>query len=284
MPTVAALLVDARQRLRQAHFQPSTREAALLLGRLLDWSEAQVLARDDREVPATVAERFEALVQRRLQGEPVAYLLGEREFYGRDFFVDARVLIPRPETEHLVESALERCHDLPEAPHILDVGAGSGCVAVTLASELPRARVTTTDISPAALAVTTANARRHGVLDRVQRIATDVAAGVDVHGVDMVVSNPPYIDPAATPELSLEVTTFEPPSALFASTCGTRVIRDLLALSRRLRAGTSILFEIGHDQADLVHKLADQSGVEVQDILADYAGVRRIVIARGQVW
>lgn len=227
-----------------------------------------------------MAERFEALLLRRLRGEPMAYLLGEREFYGRDFFVDARVLIPRPETEHLVESALELRSELPETPHILDVGAGSGCVAVTLAAELQRARVTTTDVSLAALAVTTINARRHGVLDRVRRIATDIAAGVDLQTVDMLMSNPPYIDPAVAPGLSLEVTAFEPASALFAADSGTRVLRDLLALSNRLRTGTPILFEIGHDQADQVYELADQGGAKIEGIVADYAGIRRIVIAR----
>ena len=154
--TVQGLLVEARRRLAAAPFAPPAREAGLLLAHALGVSEAQVLARHDEDVPAAAADRFLALLERRLAGEPFAYLTGEREFYGRGFRVDRRVLIPRPETEHLVEAALAL--PLPPGPRILDLGTGSGCLAVTLAAELPAATVVATDLSLAALAVARANA------------------------------------------------------------------------------------------------------------------------------
>ncbi len=151
MPTFDLLVAAARARLKTAPFEPSPREALLLVGRVLGLSEAQVLARGGEAVPEAAAREIEALLVRRLAGEPVAYLFGEREFFGRSFAVDPRVLIPRPETEHLVEIALAL--PLPARPRILDLGTGSGAIAVTLALELPAARVVATDRSPAALAV-----------------------------------------------------------------------------------------------------------------------------------
>ncbi|MGH9464259.1 MAG: peptide chain release factor N(5)-glutamine methyltransferase, partial [Thermoanaerobaculia bacterium] len=134
--TVAVLLAGARRELSRAGIEP--REARLLLGHVLGWSEARVLARGEAEVAEASAEVFRAWVARRAAGEPFAYLTGEREFYGRVFRVDSRVLIPRPETEHLVDAALAL--ELPGAPRFLDVGTGSGCLAITLVLERPRAR------------------------------------------------------------------------------------------------------------------------------------------------
>src|SRR5262249_44965248 len=144
------LLREGRRRLAAGAFA-APREAALLLGAVLGLTEAQAMARDDQAVPPAAAARFEALLERRPAGEPVAYRLGSREFYGRRFAVDPRVLIPRPETEHVVEAALALA--LPPAPRILDVGTGSGCLAVTLALELPGAFAAAGDLSPGALAV-----------------------------------------------------------------------------------------------------------------------------------
>ncbi len=210
--TVGQLLAAARRLLAATPFGAPPREASLLLGRVLGLSEAQLLARDREPMAADAAARFEALLARRLAGEPVAYLTGEKEFWGRPFRVDRRVLIPRPETEHVVEAAL--AERLPERPRLLDVGTGSGCLAVTLALELPGARVAATDLSPAALALAAANARALGAGARVSFLAADLAAGLDLGAFDLVVSNPPYIDPAELPELSPEVCAFEPRLAL----------------------------------------------------------------------
>lgn len=279
-PTLDQLLAEARPRLAATSFGAPTREAVLLLGRVLGLSEAQILAHGEREVPDEAAARFRGLLERRLAGEPTAYLFGEREFYGRAFRVDPRVLIPRPETEHLVEAALAA--PLPERPWILDVGAGSGILAVTLALEIPGARAVATDVSPGALAVTSANARRLGVRDRVFPVGADLARGLDLARFDLVVSNPPYIDPGDAPALSPEVYNFEPHVALFGPGSGDSLYARLFAdVSERpdgLRSGVPLLVEIGYGQLDAVGRHAEASGLRVAGIRHDYAGIPRIVI------
>lgn len=274
MATVDELVDAARRRLARAPFHPPGREALLLLARVLGWSEAQVIARGDREVPAEAEERFRSFLERRLTGEPVAYLLGEREFYGRRFRVDPRVLVPRPETEHLVEAALEL--ELPERPRILDVGTGSGCLAVTLALELPGARVVATDLSPGALAVAAGNARRLGA--RVGFLATDLAAGLDLSRLDLVVSNPPYVSRADAWTLSPEVRDFEPELALFAGGDGEAVVARLLELGRNLHPRASMVIEIGAGQLDAVLRRAATSPMSVREVRNDYAGIPRVVM------
>src|SRR3954471_4523721 len=201
MPTVGQLLAEAPALPAVTQCGSTTREARLLLGHVLGLSEARVIARQETEVPPETERRFRDLLARRLTGEPVAYLIGEREFWGRPFAVDSRVLIPRPETEHVVEVALQE--RLPERPWVLDVGTGSGILAVTLALEIPGARTVATDLSPGALAVAAQNARRLGATVRLVR--TDLTAGLDLARFDLVVSNPPYIDPEDAPSLSPEV-------------------------------------------------------------------------------
>jgi len=274
MPTIRDLLADARARLAAAPFEPQPREAALLLGRVLGLSEAQTLARDDREVEPPAAERFRELLVRRLGGEPVAYLFGEREFYGRTFHVDRRVLIPRPETEHVVEEALAT---LPTAPWILDVGTGSGCLAVTLALEIPGARVVATDVSPGALAVAAGNARRLGAGGRVHPVGTDLARGLDLSRFDLVVSNPPYIDPADAPSLSAEVLSFEPHLALFAPGEGDSILSRLFAELRGLRSRVRLIVEIGDGQLAVARQRAEAEGWLFVDARADYAGIPRVL-------
>lgn len=277
MSTIAQLLADARPRLAATPFGAPGREAALLLGRVLDLSEAQILAHGDREVSPEQADRFRSLLERRLTGEPVAYLFAEREFYGRPFHVDPRVLIPRPETEHLVETAL--AVPLPERPWILDVGTGSGILPVTLALEIPGARVVGTDVSPGALAVAAGNARRHGVRNRVFPVGADLALGLDLARFDLVVSNPPYIDPAEAPELSPEVCNFEPPVALFAPGRGDSVYERLFALAGTgLRPGVRLVVEIGFGQLAAIRSHAGASGLHIVRTRQDYAGIDRVVV------
>jgi release factor glutamine methyltransferase len=273
--TVHELLRAARGRLREAPFHPPTREAGLLLGHALGLDEAQVLARDDQRVPAPVERRFEELLARRLRGEPVAYLVGEREFWGRRFRVDTRVLIPRPETEHLIEIALGLA--LPPHPRILDVGTGSGCLAVTLALELSGARLAAVDVSPAALAVAAANARRHGA--GVAFSAGDLTSALRLERFDLVISNPPYIDPRDEGELSPEITRFEPALALYAEG-GAAVFARLLDTASKLREAAFLLCEIGRGQLPSIEALAERSGFEVIEARADLAGIPRCVLLR----
>ncbi len=276
-PTISQLLAEARPRLAATVFGAPPREAALLLGQLLGLSEAQILAHGEREVPDETAERFRSLLERRLTGEPIAYLLGEREFYGRPFAVDPRVLIPRPETEHVVEEAL--AIRLPERPWILDVGTGSGILPVTLALEIPGARTVGTDISPGALAVASGNARRHGVADRACFLGADLARGLDLSRFDLVVSNPPYIDAGDAPSLSPEVVDFEPHGALFAPGSGDSVLGRLFALlGSGLRPGIRAIVEIGFGQIEAARRHAEASGLHFAGARRDYAGIPRVVV------
>jgi release factor glutamine methyltransferase len=279
VPLIDQLLAEARPRLAATSFGAPAREASLLLGRVLGLSEAQILAHGEREVPEEAAERFRQLLERRLTGEPTAYLFGEREFYGRSFQVDPRVLIPRPETEHLVEAAL--AEPLPERPWILDVGTGSGILAVTLAMEIPGARVVATDVSPGALAVASSNARRlgvRGVRGRVFPVGADLAGGLDLTRFDLVVSNPPYVDWSDAPTLSPEVYNFEPHVALFAPGSGDSLYARLFMETGRLRPGIRLLVEIGYGQLDAIRRHAAASGLQVPDVRLDYAGIPRVVI------
>lgn len=276
--TIGELLQSGRRALAAAPHAPSTREAALLLARLLDLDEAEVLARDREAVPRSVAERFEALISRRLRGEPVAYLLEEREFYGRRFRVDPRVLIPRPETEHLVEATLRL--DLPPAPRLLDVGTGSGVLALTLALELSDARVVATDLSPAALAVAAANRSRHALAGRVHLAACDLATALRLDRFDAVVSNPPYIGLDEAPQLPPDVRDFEPRQALFAGAAGGEIIDRLLAELGPLRPGTTLLLEVAAGQAETVRRRASGSEFAPVDAVPDYAGHERVLVFR----
>lgn len=277
-PTVRSLLAAARRRLAGAPFRPPGREAALLLGHVLGLSEAQVLARSAEPVaPERVAE-LERLLARRLAGEPVAYLRGEREFYGRSFAVDSRVLIPRPETEHLVEHALAL--DLPPRPLVLDLGTGSGCIAVTLAAERPHLRAVGSDLAPGALAVARANAHRHGVGERVWLVAADLATGLDLARFDLVVSNPPYIAHRERALLSPEVERYEPELALFSPGEPVEFLLALLAALAPLPAGVPLVLELGDRQARPLRERLAVSPFEALAIHRDYGGRERIAVLR----
>ncbi|MDX1998541.1 MAG: peptide chain release factor N(5)-glutamine methyltransferase [Thermoanaerobaculia bacterium] len=275
MATVRALLDDARVRLAE-NFQPR-REAALLLGRLLGRSEAWLLAHDDHTVPAEVATHFEQWLTRRLAGEPVAYLFGEREFFGRPFRVDPRVLIPRPETEHLIETVLAL--DVPADARVLDIGVGSGAIAATLSLERPGWRVFGSDLSLAALVVAQTNGRLLGA--SVELAAGDLTAPWCLAMFDLVVSNPPYVQAGdRTPELR-----FEPALALVADDHpagpAVAVYARLLAElggAGGLRAGTPVVLEIGWNQQPALERLAEETGFDAVSTVIDYAGHPRTMV------
>jgi release factor glutamine methyltransferase len=275
--TIGELLAGGRARLAAAPLAPPPREAALLLGRVLGLSEAQVLARDERPVDSPDALLYQDWIERRAGGEPVAYLLGEREFYGRVFRVDPRVLIPRPETEHLIEQALAT--PLQPRPRILEVGAGSGCIAVTLACELPAARLVATDLSAGALAVARNNAARLGAADQVALVRTDLFAGIVPETIDLLVSNPPYVDQIEAAEMSPEVCNFEPHLALFPpGGGGLETISRLLASAAALRPGVRVLLEIGRGQLEAVESSARAAGFHLLAAHPDYAGIPRVAV------
>lgn len=276
-PTVDELVAEGRDLLRRAPHGPSPREAFLLLGHVLGWSEAEVRARGERVPTVDEASIYRELLRRRAGGEPVAYLTGRREFYGREFLVDSRVLVPRPETEHLVEAVLEL--DLPERPRILDVGTGSGCIAVTLDLETDDAVVVATDLSPGALDVARANARRLGAA--VSFVAADLVGPLRLGAFDVVASNPPYVADEMASTLSFEVVDHEPHLALFAPSSGTSVLEKLFDAARDLRPGAYLVVEIGHDQGEWVEEAAAaRAALELVELRRDWAGKPRTAILR----
>jgi len=277
VPTVDQLLERGRLLLHRPGIDLPRREAAHLLGHLLAMSEAALLAHGRDAVDPAVAHRFENLVARRADGEPAAYLTGRREFWGREFSVDDRVLVPRPETEHLVELALEL--PLPSQARVLDVGTGSGALAVTLAAERAGWQVWASDLSPAAIALARFNAHRHGVPRRVRFLVADLLAGLATDRFDLVVSNPPYVDRGIASSLAPEVAHFEPQLALFAGQAGLAVLAELLRQARALRPGAHLACEIGFDQlTPLRRHVAEMGGWEFVTVRRDWAGHDRVVL------
>jgi release factor glutamine methyltransferase len=248
-------------------------EARLLLGRVLGKTRAWLIAHADETAGAGVVQTFAALVQRRVHGEPIAYILGEREFYGLDFAVTRAVLIPRPETELLVELALER---IPEngAPQVLDLGTGSGAIAVALAKQRPHARATAVDVDYAALTVARANAKRNGV--SVRFFCANWFGALSGETFDLVVSNPPYVA-AQDPHLAVGDVRFEPQRALVGGADGLDCIRVIVAKAGvHLRPGAWLLFEHGYDQAEACRALLEAQGYRDVQTWADLAGIPRV--------
>ena len=272
----AARIVDlldlGRDHLSGSVEQPR-REAALLLGEVLGLEEAQIYARSDEDVPEPAGVSYGQLIRRRADRVPMAYLVGRREFFGRGFHVDPRVLIPRPETEHLVEAALD-CTGA--GSRVLDLGTGSGCIAVTVALERPDASVVATDLSLGALAVAAGNCRRHGVEGRVLLVRADLLSALRLRPFDVVVSNPPYIDTGEWHSLMPEVRDHEPPEALFAGD-GLDFYRRLFGAGGRFGAGQRLLLEIGKGQVDGVLELAREAGFVLEGVIADLAGIARVM-------
>jgi len=272
-------VANGRRTLAASGLAHPGREAALLLGSLLGLSEVQIRARDDQPVDDALAARFAVLLARRAAGEPMAYLLGRREFFGRSFGVDDRVLIPRPETELLVEIALAA--DLPAGASVLDIGTGSGCIALTLAAERPGWRVQATDLSLSALACARANARHLGLSGRVGFVAADLAGPIALAGLDLVVANPPYIDPLEPALVALDVRTYEPHLALFAGDRGLATLARLFGLAEGLHAGALLACEIGFGQLDAVLGLAGSCpALELVEVRRDLADIARDVVFR----
>ena len=248
------------------------REARLLLQHCLGMSHAALAAHPERVLDSAEAGRFGAWVARRAAGEPIAYLVGRSEFYGLDFAVTPDVLIPRPETEMLVDLAVERLR-ASARPRLLDLGTGSGCIAVTLAGRLPGAEVTAADASAAALAVARRNARAHAVALRF--VAGDWFSALDGERFDLIVSNPPYVA-EGDPHLGQGDLRFEPVAALASGADGLDAIRRIVAAApRHLLPGGWLLFEHGYDQATRCRELLHAAGFAEVASWRDLAGIER---------
>ena len=283
MTTISARMHAARRRLEEAGIpaDEATLDARLLAKHVLGWDSARILTDATGPEPIGFAQQFEALVARRSRREPTAYVTGSREFWNLTFTVTPAVLIPRPETEGIVEAFLELFPTHHAPVRVADVGTGSGCIAVAAASERPRARVVATDLSPAALAVAQQNAARHSVASRVHCARSNLLTGLQ-GGFDAVLSNPPYVPSGVKASLQPEVREFEPALALFAGTDGADVMRQLaVEAAEKLRFGGYLVFEFGDGQEPIVGELISRTaGLTMVAVRCDLRGIPRVAIAR----
>jgi release factor glutamine methyltransferase len=283
--TIADALREAAARLRDAGLAEPRREAVTLLSYSLGRDRAFLITHPDGALNDVQLSDFRAWVERRAAGEPFQYIAGRQEFYGLEFEVSRDVLIPRPETELLVEEALELLRDTP-SPSVCDVGTGSGCIAITLLHERGDARGFALDVSPAALAVAARNAARHRVGERLRLLVSDcfdALRGGGHRGVrfDLVASNPPYVAESDLGGLQREVRDHEPRVALTPGGDGLSVIRRLVAEAPEfLRPGGHLLMEIGFNQHEQVAALIDPAVWTLLDIHRDLQGIPRTVALR----
>ena len=262
------------------HPERARLDAEVLLLHLIGRDRAFLIAHGDERMTAEGALRYYAFIDRRLTAEPIQYIVGESEFYGLTFRVNRDVLIPRPETEHAVEKVLELAGAFA-SPRILDVGTGSGAIAVSLAAHLPGAAITATDVSPAALALAQQNAAANFVSERIRFLAGDLLAPVAAERFEVVVSNPPYVAETDHKILSAEVRDFEPWLALFAGPEGLAIYRRIIPQAfSALVPGGYIVLEIGYGQQDAVAELLSQAGFINVVFTADLQAIPRIAAAR----
>jgi release factor glutamine methyltransferase len=276
--TIKDLLEDAAARANAGGADASAWDARLLLAHSM--GGLSPLSLDPRiTLDPVVAARFERMWEKRLTGVPVQHLIGEWDFYGRPFRVDGRALVPRPETEILVEQALR---DAPDARRVLDAGTGSGIIAVTFLLERPQAHAVALDVSVDALALARQNAAQHGVLPRLSLVASDWLSALAGTRFDLVLSNPPYLAIGESPNLPPTVRDHDPRRALFAGDDGLTAIRQLLAsLPAVLEPGGLLIFEIGFGQSEAVRsEILARPVWRFLRIEPDLEGIPRICIAR----
>ena len=279
-------------RLREAHVPSFTLAAELLLLHVAGRDRTWLYAHPEDELTAEQEERFLSLIARRAVGEPTQYLTGKQEFWGLEFEVTPDVLIPRPETEHVIEVALDRLAVREiragrkqtlsgEGLQIADIGTGSGCIAVALAKDLPGTKFIATDISPAALSVARRNAERHNFADRIEFVRANVLEGIaaETH-FDLIASNPPYIGRREGPTLQREVRDHEPEVALYGGEEGYELYAALVTQSAaHLLPGGIVVLELGHDSLPAVQPLFDTPDWMRVGVTNDLAGIPRVIAA-----
>jgi release factor glutamine methyltransferase len=288
-------LTSAITRLTAEHVPSPRMNAELLLMFTLSCDRAYLFAHPERELTADEQARYEAALAERARGVPAQYITGHQEFWGMDIIVTPAVLIPRPETEHVIETVLElqtsdrrpqtlagpksEVQGLRSGLRILDIGTGSGCIALALAKELPQAEIHATDISPAALEIARANAARHQLESRIRFREADLLAGFENDSFDFIVSNPPYVGDSEEDQVQLEVRKFEPRNAVFAGPTGLEVIARLIPQAHAaLRPGGWLVMEISGSISENVRSLLKDWN-EVQ-IRADLQSIPRVAQAR----
>ena len=279
--SLGKLITDAAEVLSDSGVPEARREAGSLLAYVLAKDRTYLISHADEIIDYKQVNAFKGLVLRRAAGEPLQYITGVQDFFGLQFKVTSDVLIPRPETELLVEVALGLLKQTPIAmPRICDVGTGSGCIAISLLHCLPAASAVALDISPAALEIATTNSLQHRVLDRISLVVSDCFNGLndDVSEFDLIVSNPPYVSANALAGLQREVRDHEPRIALSPGGDGLMVIKRLLAESPyHLKPLGHLVIEIGFDQGEAVRKLINPNIWQLLDIHPDLQRIPRIV-------
>jgi release factor glutamine methyltransferase len=286
VPTLAEAISEAARLLERAGVNEARRTAGVLLAHRLGVDRTHLLMHPEETISEEDYKMFLQMIERRAAGEPVQYITGHQEFYKLDFLVTPAVLIPRPETEFLVERVLTLVGESHQAaPLIVDVGTGSGCIAVTLAVEIPGARVIATDISGAALAVARQNAARHGVRSRVEFHEGDLLAPLAALGiekqVDVLACNPPYVAASDAELVQPNVRDYEPHTALFGGDDGLIFYRRLLVESfDYVRPGGYLVCEIGYAQLAAIIERVAASGWQLVDVTHDLQGIPRTLTIR----
>jgi release factor glutamine methyltransferase len=280
MASVHERLVDARHAFERAGIpaDEAAIDAEVLARHVLGWDRAGLITRGREAASRGFDEAFAALVRRRVQREPVAMIVGHREFWGLEFEVTPDVLVPRPDTEFVVDTAIDLAGT--GAVRIVDVGTGSGCIAVSLAVALPSATVVAVDISPAALTVARRNAERHRVRERMTFVESNLLERVS-GAADLIVSNPPYIATQASSTLPPEVVRYEPHQALFGGEDGLDAIRRLLdTAAAHLAPMGRLVIEFGYAQEPDVVALAAEKGWRVVSVRQDLQRIPRVIALR----
>lgn len=279
--TLREAIEEAESRLKTGpHPERARRDAESLLLHVLHQDRAWLRQFGDDELSPDELAGFKALADRRFAGEPIQYILGEVEFFGLPLNVAPGVLIPRPETEHLVEEVIRLAQGLP-APRIADIGTGSGAISIALAHALPAAHISTVDVSEEALRIARGNARRNHVDGRIHFLRGDLLEPLAGQLFDVIASNPPYVPLADVDSLSVEVREFEPHGALFAGADGLDIYRRLIpAACAHLASGGWLVMEIGYGQHPEIERMLHASGYSEIRFVADYQGISRVAIGR----
>ncbi len=261
-------------------------DAEVLLSHTIMRDRAWLIIHRDESLNESQRTLFEDAVNRRARREPLQYITGKQEFWGLDFSVTPDVLIPRPETELVVEAAIKIIQTTGSQVTIIDLCAGSGCIAVSLAKEPAAPRIFATDKSDRALAVARENARKHNVSDRIRFLEGDLfgpLAELDLHGMaDIIVSNPPYVRSGDLPALQPEVRDFEPELALLAGPEGTEIQQRIVGMAPEfLKKYGALIMEMGQGQSGALTKMVNDTGCyEMPEIMKDLAGIERVIVAR----
>jgi release factor glutamine methyltransferase len=283
MASLLERLAEARQALTEAGIRPeeASLSAEVLARHVLGWDRAAVIAHGQAQLTPDFEGRYAPLLARRVAREPVAYIIGHREFWGLEFEVTPDVLIPRPETEILVEEAIVWARGHANCRRIIDVGTGSGCVAIALALEVLGAELIATDSSAAALAVARRNALRHKVDSRITFIQTDLLEDVE-DAAELIVSNPPYVQSSDAEGLQPEVAIYEPAAALYGGDGdGLEIVRRLFATApAHVTNDGYLVVEFGFGQDEQVEKAARQAGWRIARVRVDLQGIPRIAVLR----